>query len=162
MSDTVADPRPGPLAWVAIVAGWGVIAFGVLGAVGDERLGDVGSWALWLLGGAVVHDAMVLPAVLAVGALLAWALPPPWRTPLRWALVVAATVTLTVWPIARRWGARADNPSILPVDVARNLALIVTALLVVGAAAGAVGAWKGRHRPERVGAPTTPTQEDHE
>ncbi len=136
------DLRPGPLAWVAIALGWIVMGIALLGAFGDERLGGVGSWARWLVGAAVVHDLVVLPLVLGAGWLLTRLVPAPWRVPVRTALVVAAILTLSVWPIARRWGARADNPSILPLPVGRNLAILVIALLVAAIGVGAVGAWR--------------------
>ena len=139
-----ADLRPGPLAWIVIVAGWVVMGIAVLGAFGDVRLGGVGSWVVWLVGSAVVHDLLVLPIVLGVGWVLTRLVPTPWRVPLRTALVVAAIITLTVWPIARRWGARPDNPSILPLPVGRNLAVLVVALMVTPIGVGAVAAWRGR------------------
>ncbi len=138
------DLRPGPLAWATIALGWAVMGVALLGAAGDDRLGGLGSWGRWLVGAAVVHDLIVLPAVLGAGWLLTRLVPTPWRVPVRTALVVALVVTVSVWPIARRWGARADNPSILPLPVGRNLAIMVVVLLVSAIGVGAVGAWRGR------------------
>ncbi len=114
MSAEVED-RPGPLGWGVIAVGWVVIAVALVAGFTDDRLGGPGSWVIWLLGAAVVHDAILLPAVVLVGVVLARVVPPTWRPAVRAALVVGGIVALTVWPIARRWGARADNPSILPV-----------------------------------------------
>ena len=132
------DERPGVLAWTVIVAGWGVMVVAVVGAIGDEALRAPASWVRWLLGVALVHDLVVIPVVVAVGWLVARWVPAPWRVPLRTGLIVGAVVTLAVWPIARRWGARADNPSILPLPVGRNLAIMWVLLAVVVLAAGAV------------------------
>ena len=139
MSAEVED-RPGPLAWTAIALGWVVIAVALVAGFTDDRLGGPGSWITWLLGAAVVHDAILLPAVVLVGVVLARVVPPTWRPAVRAALVVGGIVALTVWPIARRWGARADNPSILPLPVARNLAILLVALAVAALVAGLVSA----------------------
>jgi hypothetical protein len=146
------DERPGPVAWALIVTGWVVMVVAVLGAFGDDGLGGSWSWARWIVGAAVVHDAVVLPLVLGVGWLLARWLPAAFRVPVRSALVVGAIVSLAVWPIAARWGARADNPSILPLPVARNLA-IMWVVLAVGALGVGGFAWlrqrgRGRGREE--------------
>lgn len=144
-----SDLRPGPLAWLVIGLGWLVLGVATLGVLRDERLGGSWSWATWVLGAALVHDLVVLPVVLGLGWTLTRLVPATWRTPLRSALIVAGIVTLSVWPIARRWGARADNPSILPLPVARNLAILVTVLVVVAIGVGAWSTWRTRasHRP---------------
>jgi hypothetical protein len=132
------DERPGVLAWVVIATGWGVMTVAVVGALGDEALRAPASWVRWMLGVALVHDLVVIPVVVAVGWLVARWVPAPWRVPLRTALIVGACTTLAVWPIARRWGARADNPSILPLPVGRNLVLMWALLAVAVLVAGAV------------------------
>ena len=144
--EQLVDERPGPFAWAVIVLGWAVMAVAVAGAIGDERLRGLGSWATWIVGAALVHDLVVLPVVLAVGWLLTRWVPTPWRVPMRTALVVSAVLTATVWPIARRWGARADNPSIVPLPVARNLSWIVVALFVTAIGVGAMSAARARAR----------------
>ncbi|MFN7149797.1 MAG: hypothetical protein ACK4V6_09985, partial [Microthrixaceae bacterium] len=126
------DEALGPLAWVVVAGGWAVMVVAVLGAFGDEALRGSASWARWLVGVAVVHDVLVLPIVLGLGWLLSRWVPVAFRVPVRTALVVGAVVSLAVWPIARRWGARADNPSILPLPVAENLR-IMWLVLAIGA-----------------------------
>jgi hypothetical protein len=148
------DERLGPVAWVAVVGGWVVMVVAVSGAIGDEALRSSASWARWLVGVAVVHDMAVLPAVLGVGWLLGRWLPVAFRVPVRTALVVGALVTLAVWPTARRWGARPDNPSILPLPVAENLR-IMWAVLAVGAMGVGVLATVRRRRAPRPQEETT-------
>jgi hypothetical protein len=138
------DVRPGLFAWSVIVMGWAVMGVATVGAFTDVRLNGIGAWVTWVLGAALVHDLVLLPVVLASGWLLSRWLPVPWRVPLRTALVVAGIVALSVWPIARRWGARADNRSILPLPVQRNLLVLVATLVVVGVGVGAVSAWRAR------------------
>ena len=138
------DLRPGVLGWTVIALGWILMAVAVVGVLGDVRLGGIGSWVTWVLGAALVHDLLVLPVVVGLGWLLTRLVPVPWRVPLRTAVVVAAIVSLTVWPIARRWGARADNPSIVPLPVARNLLVLVAVGMIVAVGVGAVAAWRSR------------------
>lgn len=142
--------RPGPLGWLVIVLGWALMVGAVVGALGDDRLRGAGSWVTWLLGTAVVHDLVVLPLVVATGWALSRFVPLAWRTPVRTAAVVGAIITATVWPIARRWGARDDNPSILPLPVARNLLVLLVLLAVAAVAAGAVTHLRQRSSTEAV------------
>ena len=142
-----SDLRLGPWGWGIVVIGWVVMVVSVVGAVDELRPDEVRSWIQWVLGAALVHDLVVLPLVLGGGWLLTRLVPLPWRVPVRTAVLVAAVVSLTVWPIARRWGAREDNPSILPLPVARNLAVIVALLLVGSLVAGAVTTWRRRTGP---------------
>ena len=141
--------RPGPLAWVVITAGWIVMAVAVHGLFRDPLLGSPTSWVTWILGAAILHDAVVLPIVVGVGWILGRALPPAWRTPVRAALVVGAIVSLATFPIARRYGARPDNPSILPLDVGRNLLLLLVVLAVAAVVAGSVNTVRVRRRTRR-------------
>ena len=143
MSAEVED-RPGPFAWGVIAVGWVVIAVALVAGFTDDRLGGPGSWITWLLGAAIVHDAILLPFVVLVGVVLARVVPAAWRPAVRAALVVGGIVALTVWPIARRWGARDDNPSILPLPVARNLAILLGALAVAALVAGLLSSRRSR------------------
>lgn len=140
---------PGLVAWLVIGAGWMVMMIAVFGLFNDPKLGSPTSWVTWILGAAILHDAVVLPIVVGVGWLLGRSLPRPWRTPVRAALVVGAVVSLATFPIARRYGARADNPSILPLDVARNLLGLLAVLAVVAIAAGSVNMVRERRRTQR-------------
>lgn len=154
---SVGESRPGdarrtatrgPWAWLAIVGGWAVMVVAVIGAIRDPLLGSSASWIVWVLGVAVVHDAVVLPIVVGCGWLLGRFAPAAWRAPWRVALVVGAVLVLSTWPIARRWGARSDNPSILPLEVGRNL-LVLLAGLALGALLGSVvNTWRIRRAPD--------------
>lgn len=132
--------RPGPLAWLVIGAGWAVMGVAVAGVFREAEASHPGSWATWVIGAALVHDLVVLPLVLLVGLGLGRLLRPAWRGPVRAALVVGAVLAVATWPTVRRFGARADNPSLLPLAADRNLVVIVVALAAVAVVAGAVRA----------------------
>ncbi len=54
--------RPGPVAWLVILVGFGVMAWAVFGVFAESERTAPASWFTWLIGGALVHDLIVLPA----------------------------------------------------------------------------------------------------
>jgi hypothetical protein len=139
--------RPGPLAWLVIAGGWIVIGVVVAGVLREADATHPRSWATWVIGAALVHDLVVLPLVLLVGLGLGQLLRPAWRGPARAALVIGAVLALATWPTIRRFGARADNPTVLPLPAGRNLVAIVVVLALVAIVAGIV-------RTRRLGNPS--------
>ncbi|MGL5850895.1 MAG: hypothetical protein ACRCZD_08965 [Phycicoccus sp.] len=88
-------------------AGYGIL---LLGRLDPGQVTDVGRW---VLGGVVVHDGLLAPLVVALGALVA-ARGPGWlRIPLVRALVVLGPLTLVAVPVLGRFGAKPDNPTLL-------------------------------------------------
>ncbi|UDY34929.1 hypothetical protein [Dermatobacter hominis] len=135
------------MAWAAIAAGWSLMGWAVAGVLREADRTHPGSWASWVIGAALVHDLVVLPLVLLFGLGLTGGLPPAWRGPIRAGVTVVAVVGLATWPTVARFGASADNPSILPSSAGRNLAVIGAAVLAVGLVAGWVRARRGRSGP---------------
>ena len=94
--------------------------------------------ALWLAGGVVLHDFLLVPVVLLVLALGARLVPAVARGPVVAGLVVLGSVTLLAVPVLGGFGARPDNPTLL--DRSYGLgwfalaglvaAVVVTAVLV--------------------------------
>lgn len=76
----------------------------------SERLRDAG---VWLVTGVVLHDAVLAPLVIVLAALGARLLPRPARAPATVGLVVLGSVTLLAVPVLGRFGARADNATLL-------------------------------------------------
>jgi hypothetical protein len=122
------------------------MAVAVFGMYRDPQLGSPRSWTMWVVGAAVLHDAVLLPVVVGAGWVLGRVLPAAWRTPWRIALVVGAVISLAVFPIARRWGARDDNPSILPLDVGRHLLVLLALLAATALVASLVNTVRIRRR----------------
>jgi hypothetical protein len=99
------------------------IATGTLGVL----LGVYGAWlllsrqdldrltgvAVWLAAGVVLHDFVLAPLVIVAAAVAARLLPSPARGPATVGLVVLGSVTLLAVPVLGRFGARADNPTLL-------------------------------------------------
>lgn len=66
---------------------------------------------VWLVAGVVVHDAVIGPLLIALGA--AHPGGKRWAAPLIQAGIVLATVTVVAIPVLGRFGARTDNPTLL-------------------------------------------------
>ena len=101
--------------------------------IANARDTHPGELARWIGGSAVVHDAIVLPVVLAA----AWAghrwLPTwAWR-PLRWALMTTAIVLVVSWPFVARWGYNPANPTALNRNYGRGVAVALAMVWAVTA-----------------------------
>lgn len=115
--------------------GWGLLLVAGLGA---QVLGVV----VWAVAGIVGHDAVIAPLVVGLGALAAARVPPWLRRSLVGLLVVLGPLTLVAVPVLGRFGARADNPTLLDRPYwAGYLAVVALALVVA-----AVGAARRRSR----------------
>jgi hypothetical protein len=69
----------------------------------------------------VAHDAVWMPLVLLTGRFV--------RSPAaRVACAVAAALTVAALTMAQGFGRTSDNPSALPLDYGRNLALVLAAV----------------------------------
>lgn len=104
-------PTPGQLALG--VLGAGVIGYGGYLLLRDQDGADHLDTALWLAGGVVLHDFVLAPLVIVVVALVARFAPAAARVPAVVALVVLGAVTLVGVPVLGRFGAKADNPTLL-------------------------------------------------
>jgi hypothetical protein len=122
-----------------LVAGVLAMLYAAVGSV-VELGGKLGGVLLFLVAVLVAHDAIWSPLVLLAGR---WLRGPVVRT----AAIVATALTVTALPLAFGLGRTPDNPSALPLDYGRNLAVL---LLGVGAVTGVILAVrrKKRARPD--------------
>ena len=119
----------------------GRLALGGLGvllaAYGVLRLLELGwdnlvATVVWMAGGVLLHDAVLVPLTLVVGALVLLALRShPWRAATAAGMLVLATVTVTAVPVLGRFGAKADNPTLLDRPYVAGW-LVLVALVVLG------------------------------
>lgn len=120
-------------------------AFGVLVAayggwlLAQEVLGDTEalvSVALWLGGGLVLHDLVLVPATLAVSWAAGRVLPGPWRAALAGGLVVLGSTTLVAVPVLVGLGGYEPNDTLLDRDYWAGwwtvAALVAAGVVVVG------------------------------
>ncbi len=130
-----SSSRYGPVFWASVGVGWAAIAFGAWSAWTHMGSPARASFALFLVGAAVVHDAVVAPVAIVVGTLVAQRAPRLARAAIGGALIVSAMLTIAVWPIVRRYGELADNPSFLPHPAGVALLVIVAGVWAVAGAA---------------------------
>jgi uncharacterized membrane protein YgdD (TMEM256/DUF423 family) len=95
----------------------------------------------WVVGLAVVHDLLLVPVVLLVGAAVhRWAR----RAWLAGALLVSGPVVLVTWPLVRGYGRQAGNPSILPRNYAQGLAVVLVVTWLGALTVGLVLRWRAK------------------
>jgi hypothetical protein len=107
-----------------IVVGILVMLYAIVGAV-TELGGKIGGVLIFLGAVLVIHDAIWMPLMLLTGRFVKQ----------RTAAIVAASLALTALPLALGRGRTADNPSALPLHYARNLALVLAAIVASAAIA---------------------------
>ena len=126
--------RYGPVFWAAVAVGWASIVFGVSSAWSHMSPSSRTSFALFVVGSAVVHDAIVAPVTIVVGTLIVRRAPRLARAAIGGALIVSATITLAAWPAVRRYGQLPDNPSLLPNAAGIGLLVIIAGVWAVAGA----------------------------
>jgi len=122
---------------------WSRLGLGALGTMGAAYGGwlavsrghDHLDLAVWLAGGVLLHDGVLALAVLALGAVALRVLPQAARAPAVVGFVVLGSLTLLAVPVLGRFGARADNPTLL--DRGYWAGWLVVAGLTVGAVVAA-------------------------
>jgi hypothetical protein len=107
----------------------------------EVDLGDWWSLLAFLGGGVLVHDLVLAPAVVVLGALTVRLAPAAWRGPMAVGLVVWGGLTIMAIPVLGRFGALADNPTLLDRPYLTSWA-VGTALVVV--AVGLAGTVRAR------------------
>ena len=142
---TGSERQTSPVFWAALVVGWAAMGYGVWGFLHDHRSTVPARTVWWIVGTAVAHDAIVAPLVTLVGLGLAALLPRWARGPVATAVAASGVVVLFSYPLLRHFGRRADNPSILPLDYPRNVALVL-GVIWVAAAVGLVIRYRGSRR----------------
>lgn len=115
-------------------AGLAVLAYGLHGWL-TEQPGEVPGRLRFLAAAVIVHDFMVIPLILAVGALTVRFVPAGVRLPVQAALAVSAATTVVALPFVIGAGRLADNPSAFPRSYATGLTVLLAAIWL------SAGAW---------------------
>ncbi|WP_151081990.1 hypothetical protein [Nocardioides cynanchi] len=134
----------------AAVVGVAMAAYGAL------RLLDLG-WAntwdtiQWLVGGVVLHDGVFAGLTLAAAFVALRLVPRDRLAPVVVALVVLVPTTLLAIPELGRFGARADNPTLLDRHYWLGWFALVAVVLVAVLAGILLSSYAGRGRRRPVG-----------
>jgi hypothetical protein len=134
------DPR-GVVFWGSLVVGWGVMVYGIVGALGIAEDTHPRSLAIWIVGSLVVHDFVIAPSVFIVGGLLRRVVPARVRAGVQAAMFVSAILAVISVPVIGRFGARRDNPSLLPREAGMGLLVALAVVWIVTGVSLAV-AWR--------------------
>ena len=123
-----AAHRRGPVFWVTAVAGWGLIGWGVRGALHHHVDTRPVELARFFVAGPLIHDLIVSPLVLAAGFIVARVVSPRWRASVQAGTIVSATLALFAFPEVRDYARLLHNPTSLPHNYTANLAVVVSAV----------------------------------
>jgi hypothetical protein len=113
-----------------VVLGIAMMLFGVISALIGPHFNAM-RHSLFLAAALVVHDGVLLPFFLLVGALVARFVPARSRALVQGALIVTAAVTVIALPFMLGYGRRADIPSALPRNYIGGYALVVGVVWVI-------------------------------
>lgn len=135
----------------ALIAGYGALL------LLDRDLEDLVAVAIWMISGVVLHDFVLVPLVLGLTLAGRLLLAEHWWKPALLALMLTGSLTLVAVPVLGRFGARADNPTLLdrPYLGAWIALVLVTILCVV-----VVGRHRGRRRYAESESVPEPEQSD--
>ncbi len=129
---------------IGLTIGIPIIAYGVRGVWVDSARTHPFELARWVVGGALVHDLVVVPVVLALGVAVRWVVSDDQvRRVLRFGFIVSAPLSLLAWPFIRGYGRRPAVPSLLPRNYLMGLVVYLT---ITWAVVACVIAWTRMRR----------------
>lgn len=111
------------LRWSFAVAGIAALAWGGWLAWDFADRPDAIQAAFWLVGGPVLHDALVAPFVGVAGLVLARVLPVAWRVPVAVGAVLSGVLALLAVPLLWRPFGVAANPGLHDGDYVLGLSI---------------------------------------
>jgi hypothetical protein len=138
------DVPSGPLFWSAAVVGWGVIVFGVAGALVDSRFTHPRSMAIWIVGCLIAHDFVLAPFVFAAGKALRRVASGSDRRLLQTCFVLYGVLFAVSIPVLGRFGQRPDNLTLLPRDYGVGLIVALSSVWIVTTTVFLLIAWRRR------------------
>lgn len=130
--------------WAFLVPGLAAVAYGAYGLWTSLSSAALQSWAVWMVGGALLHDLVVAPVWIGLGWLAARVLPRPARAPVVVGAAVSASVALVALPFVLGFGGDEGDTSFLPRDYGLTLAVVVGSVLAASAVWAAVRVQRAR------------------
>jgi hypothetical protein len=130
---------PGVLA--GLYGGWLLLSQGV---------DNLEATVVWAVGGVIVHDGILAPAVVVGCLVTARLMPPRLQAPALVGVIVLGTVTVVAIPVLGRFGAHSDNPTLLDRDYWAGW-LVVAGLTLVGVLVTIVVGARSRRTTTRSG-----------
>jgi hypothetical protein len=135
----MGEPSPRRVGlWIGVALGAPVMAFGVGGLLHNAHGTRPTTWLRWFVEFLILHDGLLVPATIVAGFLLARLAPARIRPPLQAATIVTVPLALASIPVLGGYGRLANNPSLVPLDYGRNLAIVVGAVWAAALVAVAI------------------------
>jgi hypothetical protein len=107
------------------LAGIGLVVYGIVGLLGSTSRRGLISAAKWFVGGALTHDVLLAPIVVAIGVGVVRWVPGRIRPYVQSGLFITAALTLVALPFLSGRGYRRTNPSALPLNYGRGYGIAV-------------------------------------
>ena len=105
--------------------------FGVFRLLTGVAPADLVVLGLWLVGAVAIHDGVLAPVVVGLGAAISRFVPPRARRYLQGFLVTGALVTIIAIPMIHRRGSQPKSKAILQQNYAGHLTLLLSIIAVV-------------------------------
>lgn len=128
--------------------GVGVMAYGVQGFATARDVTARAEIGKWLVVGVIAHDALLAPTVFLLGAAAQRVTGARLRGRLAALLLIGGSLSLIAYPALSQKGAN-PNHTVLPLDYARNLSVLLAALASAVVLLSVVDAWRGRRAARR-------------
>jgi hypothetical protein len=113
---------------VLAVVGVGVGTYGIFQLLTQLPWQTLVLLALWLIGALIIHDGLLSPAVIGVGAALRRYVPDRGRRFLQFGLIMAAMVTVIAVPMIYRANTQPPAKALLLQDFGINLTVLLAAI----------------------------------
>jgi hypothetical protein len=138
-------------AWRIILAvvGIGLATYGIGQLLTQIPRPTLALLALWLIGALIIHDGLLSPAVVGVGAALRRYVPDRGRRYLQFALIMAAIVTVIAVPMIYRAHTHPPAKALLLQDFGINLTVLLAAIGCGTLIAYAIRVARDRSVPDR-------------
>jgi hypothetical protein len=109
----------GPIIGTAM--GLPALTYGIWGLLADSELTHPPAALTWIVAGNLTTDLILLPTLVALTYVASRALPRWTRPTVRLAVAISAILTLVAYPLIANYGAKPDNPSLLPRNATAGL-----------------------------------------
>ena len=135
-----------------ILLGGAGMAYGAWLLLSRQDLGQIVEVVVWLTAAVVIHDGILAPLVVGLGWIGGRLLPRAVARGAVTVLVLLGPIVLVAIPVLGRFGAIADNPTLLDRDYTQGL-LVFAALCVCAGVAVGVGELRSRQRADNAQLP---------
>jgi hypothetical protein len=120
------------------VAGVLLLLFGFMRLVTQVPADMLVVLAIWLIAALVIHDGVVSPLIIAVGAVLGRWVPPRARRYVQFTLIVSALIAVIALPLAYREDTQPRAESMLLQNYVGNLTLMIAIVAALSTLAYAI------------------------